>query len=100
MTGHTAMSEYKELVKLLNELSFGNSLNAEAFHKAADAIEAQAVRIAELEAKVARLREALMALTEANCTYDGSNIVIPAGSHGNAINTMRLARAALQDTQP
>lgn len=52
------------------------------------------------EAKVARLREALMALTDNNCAYDGPNIVTPAGSHGNAINTMRLARAALKDTQP
>lgn len=65
-----------------------------------DAAEKLIARAEAAEAKVARLREALKTLTGNNCTYYGHNIVIPARSHGNAIITMRLARAALKESKP
>jgi hypothetical protein len=59
--------------------------------EAADALEAQAARIAELEAKVARLREALQAVQTAACQKDNDT---------SSADCFDIAGDALKDTQP
>ena len=43
--------------------------------------------------------EALKALFNRNVRYEGNNIVIPLGSHGDAIGHVRFARAAIRKAE-
>lgn len=45
------------------------------------------------------LRSRAAALVDRNCTYDGGNIIIPCGSHNEAIRLMADLRASLTEEQ-